>query len=69
MSLTASASAAARSAGSASTSTCAGLPPRTANTASTSGGVIDTTLLHTTLTDQGAIVDLDDAAVPVTTPH
>ena len=32
-------------------------------------GEVDTTLLHTTLTDQGAVVDLDDAAVPVTTLH
>ena len=32
-------------------------------------GEVDTTLLHRTLTDQGAVVDLDDAAVPVTILH
>jgi len=32
-------------------------------------GEVDTTLLHTTLTDQGAVVDRDDGAVPVTTLH
>jgi hypothetical protein len=32
-------------------------------------GEVDTTLLHTTLTDQGAIVDLDVVAVPVTALH